>query len=197
VVLKQGFQHVDQQVTVNSLPLQQSVTLLEGTSTPPSNISCAVLGSVPVLTTLPSINITNFKVNGGSLQTTTDRTVTLTATFSRTPGFYRVGETRDLSNRPWLPFNPNAPTTYRLNLVDERGVNFGVRQVYFQAAPTAANASVSNLVVSPVILAPTQTSRRTLTGTELLQFLSRAGDAGYSFTLIRTDRQLKGRKESL
>jgi hypothetical protein len=190
VVVKGDFQTVDRQETMTSATQQLSVILLQGTSTLPSNITCPLLGSVAGQTILPSINITNLKVNGGSLQTTTDRTVTLTATFSRTPGVYRVGEIRDLTNRPWIPFSPTAPITYQLNLADERGVNFGVRQIHFQVAPTASNSSLSNIAITPVILAPEQISIRTITGAELQQFLSRALDAGYNFASAGLNRQL-------
>src|SRR6185295_6793561 len=139
VVFKQGFQTADSQETMTNSTLSRDVVLLDGTSTPPTGVSCAVLGSNPPQTIIPAISITNFKINGGSEQTT-DRTLTLSATFSSPPGVFRAGEGSDLSGRPWVPMNANGTATYQLNAVDERGISFGVRQVRFQVAPTASGA---------------------------------------------------------
>ena len=192
LVSKTGFEHRDESFTVSgdlSLPVQ----LREGTSSPPTIGACfnsltPIPGQTLELSILP-IRVTNFRVDGGSSQTTTNRTVTLTATFDRAPGFFRVGETTDLSNSVWQQFNPGTPMTYKLIAIDPRGVAFGLRKIYFQAAVTA-NTGISSRVDASVTLAPDQISIRTLTGAELQQFLSRALDAGYNFTAGGSIRKL-------
>lgn len=192
LVSKTGFEHLDQSFTVSG-DLSVPVQLREGTSTPPFIGAClSALTPIPGQTlefVIPPIRVTNFRVDGGSSQTTTNRTVTLTATFDRAPGFFRVGETTDLSNSVWRQFNPGTPMTYNLNAADDRGVAFGLRKIYFQAAVTA-NTGISSRVDASVTLAPEQISIRTLTGADLQQFLSRALDAGYNFTAGSSTRSL-------
>ena len=194
LVFNNGAQTVDSQVTLAVPALQKLVTLIDGTSVVPSDVHC-VLPATHQPTIVQPIKILSLGIAGSAgvqLPQTTSRNVTLTATFDRTPGVYRVGETQDLTSAPWLPFNPNTPIIYRLKERDALGIFFGARTINLQVAPAAAEASVSLPKAIPVILAPAVVKTRTLRGTERASFLQQAANAGYSLNVISLDRKLDG-----
>jgi hypothetical protein len=199
-VIKSNFQTKSQSVNLSGTQ-EVTVTLQPGVSTPPAGVNCQGGGAV---TTLPPITITSFEVEGlpADFKVTSPpaTTLRLRATFDRRPAFFRIIEDsgyayttplQNLQTRPWAPLPPNAPVAPFIYLFPlDLARPYGTRIVHLQVAHVASEDAASQIKSISVILTPGQFRTSILTGAELLQFISRARDAGYSFVLPRTRRRL-------
>jgi len=154
----------------------------------PKTITCNPLTA----TTIPNPRITSFEVlpRFSSLKisndTTKDATIKVNATFDRDPSFYRIGEVRNLQNPeqelkllPWKAYTPGMSLTFRL----DTSRPYGTRNVFMQINHGTSESGASPAKGDNIIFAPPGLTTFVLAGSSLENFISRAKQLGYRFSL--------------
>ena len=192
-----GFKIAPPSILKNGLPHSVEVRF-ESTTTNLANSPLSMrCGSAAF--TIPNPKITSFEIKTfgkpqagifGSLsknnETTTNPNLTLTVEFDRNPSFYRLGEIHDLNhpeqelrNLPWQPYTVGQLFNFRL----DTSQSYGTRYVFMQISTVASESSASTAKGDSVVLAPAHTKQFVLTGQALAQFVQRAKELGYRFSL--------------
>ncbi len=190
-VIRNGFVTLDRLVALSG-PTTLPVQLAPGTSQPPSGVDCPLnFAAMPIAgPKITSIEVRPLLLGSpklGTSDSTTNPTIRVVAQFDRTPGYYRVGEVRDLnhpesdlSSLPWTPYDANTSIQLRLNTAGP----YGTRHVSMQVNSGTSESGASPARGDSIVLAPAAVKSFTLTGAVLEQFVNAARRAGYRFNLI-------------
>ncbi len=186
----------------------RNITLLKlapGSPQPllPNGVACAP----PSAFAIPNPKITTFEIQTasklvkptvgvtatifGNNTTTTNPNLRLHVEFDRDPSFFRVAEIQninnpeqELRNLPWQPYTAGMAFSFRL----DTSRSYGTRYVFMQISRTGSESTASPAKGDSVILAPERIKTFTLTGQSLKDFINRATQLGYRFTVTGSSR---------
>jgi hypothetical protein len=94
------------------------------------------------------------------------------------PTHYRVGESSDLSNKPWTAYSGGV-ITFQFGYLGNSLTGYGLRTLFFQVKHEGVESQVASKTVA---LAPARTNEFRFEGANLAAMLNYAKDRGFQFT---------------
>lgn len=180
-MIANGFKGKTERVVIRGTDVAPAWALAPGQDT--SGITCPATTSQPQLTVSATVNIDrpapkilSFKMYNGA-ESTTNRALTLKATFDRTPKFYRAGETAQTS-ATWTVYDAEVNGMIGFTLSDKGSDNFGKRDVYLQVK--SEDGKLSEVAHLSIELKPVPVVR-TFSGAQLKEVLKYARQQGFEF----------------